>query len=436
MRTALFWNLEKTGKSLSNSNESLSTTWAHVDEQGRLILPAEWVKRYGFVPGAPVRIDEELNGLHLHRPITGLAKVYVEASGQCNLKCRTCVRNLWEEPMGWMSKAILERLIIGLGELESPPTVFFGGFGEPLFHPEIVKIITAAKGVGCRVELITNGTLLTQDLSHALIDAGLDLLWVSLDGATPESYEDVRLGAELPKVLQNIDNFRAARRPANRPVPEIGIAFVAMKRNINDLPALLRLSSSLGASRYFVTNLLPYFQDLCSEVLYNRVLHETPSTPSKWVPHLDMPRMDINKDTQDVRYHIMRRCYNLSHNGDNQGKANDRCPFIERGALAIAWDGSVSPCLPLSHDHEGYVNQRYRSSRRYVIGNLAEQSLKEIWNQTEYVDFRQRVQEFDFSPCTICGGCDLFEANEEDCFGNTFPTCGGCLWAQGVIQCP
>jgi cholesterol oxidase len=38
--------------------------------------------------------------------------------------------------------------------------------------------------------------------------------------------------------------------------------------------------------------------------------------------------------------------------------------------------------------------------------------------------------------CTFCGGCDMSESNVEDCFGNEFPTCGGCLWSQGVVQCP
>ena len=35
-----------------------------------------------------------------------------------------------------------------------------------------------------------------------------------------------------------------------------------------------------------------------------------------------------------------------------------------------------------------------------------------------------------------CGWYDFSLANEEDCFGNAFPTCGGCLWSQGVIRCP
>jgi len=297
--------------------------------------------------------------------------------------------------------------------------------------------VVQAKAVAQSVELITNGTLLTRQISRQLIGAGLDVLWISLDGVTPENYADVRLGAALPTVLENIQGFRQARRAAHRPKPEIGIAFVAMQRNIADLPTLLYWSTRLGASRYIVTNVLPYTEEMCAEVLYRRVLHEITYVPSKWVPSLDLPRMELNEVTREPLYRVLRGGQNLSLNGDNFGRANDRCPFIHRGSTAIAWDGGMSPCLPLMHDHTSYLEQRReRFSRRYVVGNLAEHSLRELWNMSEYVALRQRVQQFDFSPCTVCGGCDLSEANEEDCFGNTFPTCGGCLWAQGVVQCP
>ena len=43
---------------------------------------------------------------------------------------------------------------------------------------------------------------------------------------------------------------------------------------------------------------------------------------------------------------------------------------------------------------------------------------------------------FGVSVAVICGGCDLSVANGEDCLGNQFPVCGGCLWAQGVARCP
>ena len=412
---------------------------AMVDQEGRLVFPGEFSQRYGLNPGTEICIDEETNGLYLRRPVESLAKIYVEPTNLCNLNCRTCIRNSWEEPLGRMSDATFARIIEGAQAISYPLTIFFGGLGEPLFHPAIVEMVAQAKDARCRVELITNGTLLSPQMSKDLIAAGLDMLWVSLDGATPESYSDIRLGAQLPQVLQNIEAFRAARRAADHQV-EIGIVFVAMKRNIGDLPAILRLRTRLGASRIFVSNVLPYTEDMCREVQYSRALSEVYSTPSSWSPHIDLPRIDTNETTRQALHAIWHGGYRLSFNGDPIDRGMNRCPFITRGSVAIAWDGSMSPCPPLMHNHDSYLdnisNVQPRHSRRYVIGNLSEHSLVELWMQPAYLDFRRRVQDFDFSPCSICGGCDLVEANEEDCFGNTFPTCGGCLWAQGVIQCP
>ena len=411
---------------------------AQVDEAGRLIVPPELAARLGIVPGAQVWLDEDAFGGFLHRPVTQLAKVYIEPTSRCNLTCRTCIRNNWEEQQGDMSEGTFQRVIAGLQALPSPPKVTFGGFGEPLAHPQIIPMIGQAKSVASPVELITNGLLLTPQLSRQLIEAGLDVLWVSLDGVTPESYSDVRLGAALPQVLENIAAFQAEKHVIRRGDVEIGIAFVAMRRNIADLPELLGRSTRLGASRYMVTNVLPYTEEMTSEMLYRRsmdILVET--RPSQWSPHIDMPRIDMDASTREAIYRMNRGGYNIHLSGDYQGKSMDRCPFVESGAVAISWDGSLSPCLPLMHNHNSYLEKRRkRFSRRYVVGNLNEHGLRSIWDQPEYFSFRQRVQAFDFSPCTICGGCDFSEATEEDCFGNTFPTCGGCLWAQGVIQCP
>ena len=93
-----------------------------------------------------------------------------------------------------------------------------------------------AHTLGARTELITNGMLLNERLGRELIDVGLDLLWVSIDGASPESYANVRLGAELAQVIANVARFSKMRKGGHHPRPELGIAFVAMKRNIADLP--------------------------------------------------------------------------------------------------------------------------------------------------------------------------------------------------------
>jgi hypothetical protein len=87
---------------------------------------------------------------------------------------------------------------------------------------------------------------------------------------------------------------------------------------------------------------------------------------------------------------------------------------------------------PMLHTHK----HRQHLVKRHILGNIAEHDLLDLWLEPEYVQYRERVHSFAFAPCTFCGGCELLDTNEEDCLGNTFPSCGGCLWAQGVIQCP
>jgi MoaA/NifB/PqqE/SkfB family radical SAM enzyme len=410
--------------------------WSEVDTEGRLVLSPEAAAQYGLTPGARLYLQPNGQGLRLHRPVDQLAKVYLEPSSRCNLTCRTCIRNVWDEPLGLMPQATFDRIIANLQKLSPPPTVFFGGLGEPLTHPNLVQMVARAKALGARVELITNGTILTEGISRRLIEAGLDLLWVSLDGAKPESYTDVRLGASLPEVLANVKQFRRLRRPMHYPTPEIGLVFVAMQRNIGDLPEIIRLAKQLGASQLLVSNVLPYTQEMRPEILYAQVTNNITYLPSPMVPHVSVPKMNTNGILTDTLAQAVGKGWNVTFAGNNLGAVNDTCPFIEQGSISIGWDGSVSPCLPLLHNHVNFLHDWLRSVHRYVIGNVAEHSLSELWRLPEYVAFRQRVHEFDFSPCTFCGGCHLSEENKEDCFGNEFPTCGGCLWAQGVVQCP
>ncbi|MCL4263484.1 MAG: PIG-L family deacetylase [Anaerolineae bacterium] len=112
------------------------------------------------------------------------------------------------------------------------------------------------------------------------------------------------------------------------------------------------------------------------------------------------------------------------------------CNLIEGGTVSIGLDGGISPCWPLMHNHTSYLHGKPHQSRRHVVGNVNERELLGIWLDEAYVTYRQKMQSFAFAPCTYCGGCELSEENEEDCFGNEFPACGNCLWAQGVIPCP
>lgn len=407
-----------------------------VDVQGRMIVPAEVGKRYGITAGAKIRLEEDATGFRFSRSSEQVARIYIEPTNLCNLDCVTCMRHVWDEPSGRMSEAVFQRILEGVRAFQPTPTVFFGGFGEPLTHPRICEMVAQAHQAGAVVELITNGILLNAGMSQRLMEAGLDRLWVSLDGATPESYSDVRLGAALPEVIANLEHLQKLRGLMSDANPRLGIAFVAMKRNIADLPEVVRLGKSLGADQFSISNVLPHTAELREEMLYRRSLYESDVVSSEWAPLMALPRMEINDFTGNSLFQVLKNRHMLSIARQEVRAGASTCPFIEKASISVRWDGAVSPCLALMHANESYLDNHVRKSHAFAVGSLQKQTLEEIWNDAAYRDLRERVQAFDFSPCMSCNSCEMADANEEDCFGNVLPTCGGCLWGQGFIQCP
>lgn len=364
-------------------------------------------------------------------PLDRLARLYVEPTNRCNLECCTCMRQGWEESLGSMDFGLFEKIVRDLRAWPSPPDIFLGGYGEPLSHPRIAEMIASAKQAGCRVELITNGILLDRDMADRLAATGLDCLWVSIDGASPQSYADVRLGDHLPHILHNLERLRRHRdgNPARR--PELGISFVALKRNIGDLSDVLALARQLGATRFSLSNVEPYAADMAGEILYARSLKQ-PMVPDPG----PFPRMDDGILSTFVLEQLADLLPGSRARSVLQEERTGSCPFLERRSASVRWDGRISPCLPLLHSHSVHFGNFTREWMELSFGSVAGREVQEIWNDPVYRDLRRRLSEFSFAPCLSCNSCDLPSVNGEDCFGNTHPACGGCLWSQGFISCP
>jgi radical SAM protein with 4Fe4S-binding SPASM domain len=104
----------------------------------------------------------------------------------------------------------------------------------------------------------------------------------------------------------------------------------------------------------------------------------------------------------------------------------------------VGWDGGVAPCYALSHNYSYYaIDGRKKNVTRYVLGNVNDSSLAEIWMSEDYTRFRSEVLIFHFPSCPDCDlrdTCDLRELNE-GCWGWN-PSCADCLWAQDIVICP
>jgi MoaA/NifB/PqqE/SkfB family radical SAM enzyme len=368
-----------------------------------------------------------------------LTKLYVEITARCNLKCTICLLNSLQGDLGLMTLDTFQALVDQVTALPEPPMLHLQGFGEPTSHPRFIDMLRIAKDAGLKVGITTNGTLLDEEMCEQLVALRLDRLVVSIDGTKPEHYQDIRLGSHLNEVIANMKRLRRVkiRRASRFAPPQVGIAFVAMRRNIEDLPELPDLALRIGATEIIVSNLIPYSRDMESEILYEDTLTMRPQRTSPQRLNLSLPRMDVNAQTLPPFAQVMNSHLSIGFLDAQMGQRESYCRFIKDGYAVIRWDGAVAPCLSLMYTHDEYIHHRRHHVTEHLLGNINERPLAEIWQQPDYRQFRDEVDAFQYSACLSCAGCDYFSHNQQDCMEkSSAPVCGRCLWAHGLIQCP
>ncbi len=171
----------------------------------------------------------------------GIRSVAFEATQECNQDCVFCY-NVWKAgayPHGQMdaarSKDLLDRIIRGY----RPQVLSFTG-GEPLLRPDIVELV---RHVSRRVStnLITNGTLMTDDLARELVQAKVRTFEFTLLSADREVHNSLVGRKSFDEVIDGIASVRAAGG-------NVATTFVAMKQNIGSWQETLQLNAALGVS--------------------------------------------------------------------------------------------------------------------------------------------------------------------------------------------
>lgn len=402
-----------------------------VNGDGSITLPSELVHYLGAVPDSTLRFSYEKNRIEVYPNVHTPGRIYVEATTRCNFACETCVRNTWTEPIGDMPLAVFEDLIDMLKDFPHINSMMFGGFGEPLYHPDIVKMVSLAAGLGLKVEVTTNGSLLTHKMVDDLIAAGIDTIWCSFDGTNTSSFEAIRKGSDFQQIIDSLQYLSKLNETAARKV-HLGLTFVAMKKNVDDLVLLPDVITLTGADRVSVSNVLPYSKEIVSEELYGLSSLTYDATHVE----INLPHWNMNEKTRNAFFAVCQMSANVYLMGNPISVQTRKCRFIAERCVFIRWDGEVAPCMGLLHNYTTYLNLNDRKITAQSYGNIKQTRLKDIWEQEEYTAFRELVDSFDFSFCYACGGCENIYENQKDCFGNQFPTCGGCFWAYGIIQCP
>lgn len=169
----------------------------------------------------------------------------VEVTSRCNLRCRMC--NLHHSTGSGI--AMDDRLIqASLGLARTAFTVLPFGLGEPLLDPRIVRIVQEYKTLGVSVGLVSNGMLLSEDVSRGLIAGGLDSLSISIDADDPFLFAQIRRGADLEKVSGNIVEMNRLKKFLHASNPVLSLNVVVQSGNFSQLPAIIESAGKWAAA--------------------------------------------------------------------------------------------------------------------------------------------------------------------------------------------
>jgi len=162
--------------------------------------------------------------------------VDIELCKQCNLKCTMCSYSDPNWQTGGMMDTKLAKSIIDQCVENGVFSIKLQFRGESSLHKDLVEIVGYAKDKGIlEVQLNTNGIPYTSEKVKGLILAGLDRLIVSIDGATEETYEKIRIGGDLSKVKRTLDLFLYWQEQFQTNKPKIRIQMTQQDDNDQDV---------------------------------------------------------------------------------------------------------------------------------------------------------------------------------------------------------
>lgn len=139
------------------------------------------------------------------------AVVRIETTNACNARCITCPHREIKRPIRRMEDDLFTRIIDECARCGCKET-HLHNFGEPLLDKQLEDRVRYAKDRGLpKVKIFSNGSLLSERRARGLIEAGLDEIKISFDGATKEEFERIRVPLQFDRVVENIKGLVALR---------------------------------------------------------------------------------------------------------------------------------------------------------------------------------------------------------------------------------
>jgi MoaA/NifB/PqqE/SkfB family radical SAM enzyme len=299
----------------------------------------------------------------------------VESAIACNLQCVMCP---WREMSknssnrGLMSSEVWEAIRPYLPQVRS---VDFTGGGEPLLQPRLPDWIAEAKDAGCETGFLSNGLLLKKEKLERILNAGLDWICISMDGATPDMYEKIRIGSSFERVCENVSNI-ANMRTAK--IPKTMINFVLMDLNIDQVEDIVRLAGQLGVDQVNFKQC----DVIRGEAGKGHGLFSSQETKTirKLKKSLDKARRRAR------RLNIQTTAFSFTP------EERPVCEQDPRDSMFIQFDGTVAPCINLALGGPTTFLGKDVIIPSVHYGRLPEDDLMNLWNSSTCQSYRQRFE--------------------------------------------
>jgi MoaA/NifB/PqqE/SkfB family radical SAM enzyme len=305
----------------------------------------------------------------------------VEITNRCNLSCRTCGRNYWDKslnPLGDMSRETMLKLDPYLKRASS---INVWGYGESLLSPRFFELMDHCAGFKGALQLFTNGTTLSKENAERLIEKNLHSLVISLDGATAKTVQETRSGVSLDDLVEKISRLNDLKASRGVGHPSLAFSFTASRKNIGELPDLIRLAARLKAVTVYVSIARIFHPSLRPDSLLN----DLPSAMAAFSRAREVGRdLGVQVNVQTAPNEACRQPFEL---------------------LFVKWNGDVFGCCASA----------YHSVPRLQIflGNVHKMSLDAMWNG-EYMK-RVRKGLLGQVPLNeICARCPYYELTIEN----------------------
>ncbi len=319
--------------------------------------------------------------------------LWVELTSKCPFDCVFCSRKTLRGAGEHLPYRLFESLV---RQVSSPRIFRLNYSGESTVYPELISAIRLARSAGAFVELVTALASAPDVLLEELAASGLNRLTVSIHTTDRDEYEAIYRYGSWEALRSRLERFTGLCREQDRP-PILDFAFVAMDRNLAALDGVAGLAESMGVR---AISIFPVIRRDPIPLPFSGELTVFGEPRGDFVERVRMATDRAGQDHPRVALAIANSLFDRP--------AEERC----LGAVPRAYPGTLPPGARIHSCEQNPWETAHVLSNgdvvacevldREPLGNLARQSLEEIWGGEAYRLFRRRYHLGEVAACRAC----------------------------------